>query len=174
MFNLAAASDSRQRHVNEMKVKLDTTERKAGLRERDFNRQEEILQNLQSEKNRVDSEARALCMRVSSLENQLRIAKDKNVEKSKKIIILEMDREGALERVQLRRQEVERLKSAEHMEKIIADFMESREYEAEIKVQAITFFDKGVIYAIRQLHHLEPEKKSLVDVHDNNFDAEAC
>lgn len=97
MFNLAAASDSRQRHAVELKEKLDATERKAGLRERNFNRQEEIPLNLQSEKNRVDSKARALRLRVSSLENQLRIAGDESAKKSKKIVVLEMDWDRDLE-----------------------------------------------------------------------------
>lgn len=69
---------------------------------------------------------------------------------------------------------MEHLRSAEHNEKIISDFKGSREYESEIEVRAIPFFDKGVIHTIRQLHHLVFDKKSLVDVHDNSFDAEAC
>lgn len=34
--------------------------------------------------------------------------------------------------------------------------------------------DKGIVHAIRQLHHLAVDKKSLVETYDNNFDVDAC
>lgn len=49
-----------------------------------------------------------------------------------------------------------------------------KDYESEIRGQAVPFLDRGIVHAIRQLHQFVPDKKILLDVYENNFDAEAC
>lgn len=117
---------------------------------------------------------RALRIRVSNLESQLKASMDRNHEKDKKIIVLGMDRDEAVAQEQLQRREVERLKSTEHTAKIIADLKKSQDYEVEVEARMLPFLDKGIVHAIRQLHPLIEDKKSLVGSYENSFHAEAC
>lgn len=85
-----------------------------------------------------------------------------------------MKQDDTLQLLQARERDLKILKSADHQDTIIANFKKSQDYELEIKGQAVPFLDKGIVHAIRQLHQFVLGKKLLLDVYENNFDAEEC
>lgn len=122
----------------------------------------------------MEFELRVVRIWLSQTEGQLKAFEDKTLEKDKKILVLEIERNESLGYAQLQSAEVGRLKSAEHIQENISDFKKSWEYEAKIEARAVPFLDKGIIHTICQLHHLVPDKRSLVAVYDNTFNTEAC
>lgn len=174
LCDLAASSDSYQRHIDELEETLSAAERSTATLEREFNRRLAELESLENENGRLFAEVQSLRIEVAQSDSRLKAVEDQNLENDKKLVVLGIDKDEAVERLRAQEREVQLLRSAEYKECLIADFKKSREYESEIKARAVSFFHKGVIHVIRQLHHLVPDKMSLVDVYKNNFDAEAC
>lgn len=115
-----------------------------------------------------------LKVKVSQSDERLNHAEDQNLEKDRELALLRTEKSEAVWLVDAKTWEVASLRSADYKECIIADFQKTGRYKSEIEDRATAFFGKGVVHAIRQLHHLVPDKKLLVEVYNNSFEAEGC
>lgn len=181
MFNVAAASETRLRHVDELKQKLSDEEEKSSTLSNELNVRTTKLERRSAEVEEWKAQVERLATEVGTLEarkiqsdQRLKAAEDLNLEKDRELAVLREEKNEAVRLLQARLREVMSLRSPEYKESIIANYQKSERYESELDARAAPFFDKRAAHIIRQLHPLISDKNLLVEAYDNHFAADAC
>lgn len=178
---MAEDSEARKRRGDDYKARWTSSESRRARIQSDYERLVLDVTTLRDDKTRLSDDNERLRVRMSQTEGRLKASEDSALNKNRELTILRAERDAAsrgrneaLEIIEAQKLELEHLKSAAYKDDIIAEFKRSAEFEQAVDVEAASYLDKGIVHAIRQLHRFVPDKRLLVDMFANNFDAEEC